>query len=142
MPFRLTPRPNRRVSYGVLLTMLAALLAGKLNTLRGLRVALILCGGNIDPAVLGRVIEHGLVLDGRLSRFTAVISDRPGGLADFTAAVAASGASIKQVEHERAFGSADFSRVHVECTVETRNADHVESLHRSLRQRGIEIIAK
>ena len=31
---------------------------------------------------LSRVIERGLVADGRLCRFTAMISDRPGGLAD------------------------------------------------------------
>jgi threonine dehydratase len=33
------------------------------------------------PTMLSRVIEHGLVADGRQCRFTANISDRPGGLA-------------------------------------------------------------
>lgn len=121
---------------------LAAFLAGKLADLRGLRVAIILCGGNIDPAILGRVIEYGLVADGRLTRLTAVISDRPGGLAELTASMAQVGVSVKQIEHERAFGSADVSRVRVLCTVETRDADHIEELHRELRRRGIEVIAR
>ncbi len=121
---------------------LAAFLAGKLQHLTGKRVALILCGGNIDPAVLGRVIEQGLVLDGRLSQFTAYISDRPGGLQEFAAAIASVGASIKQVDHERAFSPADISRVQVLATVETRDRAHIEEMHTALKQRGIEVVAR
>ena len=58
---------------------------------------LVLTGGNIDLAVLGRVIEHGLVADGRLCRFTATISDRPGGLARLAQRISAAGASIKEL---------------------------------------------
>ncbi len=119
---------------------LAALIAGKLPDLKGKRVALVLCGGNIDPAVLGRVIDFGLVTDGRLTRFAAYISDRPGGLQDFAAAVASTGASIKQVEHERAFSSADISRVQVLATVEVRDRAHIEELHRALTSRGMEVV--
>ena len=83
----------------------------QLEELAGKRVVLLLCGGNIDPNVLSRVIERGLVADGRLSRFTSVISDRPGGLADLTTQIAAAGASVKQVMHDRAFASSDVSAV-------------------------------
>lgn len=48
------------------------------------RVVFPLCGGNIDSTVLGRVIERGLAADGRLVRFSAVVSDRPGGLSELT----------------------------------------------------------
>lgn len=121
---------------------LAAFLSGQLTELRGKRVALLLCGGNIDPTLLGRVIERGLVADGRVTQFTAIIPDRPGGLADLTAAIAAASASVKQIEHERAFTTADLSTVQVLCTVETRDAAHVEDLHDKLRQRGIRVIAR
>ena len=43
-----------------------------------------LCGGNINSTVLGRVIERGLAADGRLLRFSVVVSDRPGGIAELT----------------------------------------------------------
>ena len=109
-----------------------------ISKLAGKRVVLLLCGGNIDPNVLSRVIERGLVADGRLSRFTAVISDRPGGLADLTAQIAASGASIKQVVHDRAFAGSDVSAVHVLCTVETRNREHLTTLRKKLRENGVE----
>ena len=45
-------------------------------------VCTVLCGGNIDASTLTRVIDRGLIAEGRLVRFTIVVSDRPGGLAD------------------------------------------------------------
>ncbi len=128
---------DKSVVEGAAATPLAACLSGRLPELAGKRVVLLLCGGNIDPNVLSRVIERGLVADGRLSRFTAVISDRPGGLADLTAQIAAAGASIKQVVHDRAFASSDVSAVNVLCTVETRNRAHLEELLARLQERGV-----
>ncbi len=121
---------------------LAAFLSGALSDLHGARVVLVLAGGNIDPTILSRVIEHGLVVDGRLAKFTAVIADRPGGLAALAEAIGAADASIKQVSHERAFGAADVSIVHVNCTVETRDRDHIEDLLESLRSGGIRVVER
>ena len=123
---------------GAAATPLAACLSGKLKDLAGKRVVLLLCGGNIDPNVLSRVIERGLVADGRLCRFRAVISDRPGGLADLTAQIASTGASIKQVVHDRAFASSDVSEVNVLCTVETRNHQHLAELRAQLKSHGVD----
>src|ERR1700704_3091820 len=119
-------------------TPLAACLSGKLKGFAGKRVVLLFSGGNIDPNVLSRIIERGLVADGRLGRFTAVISDRPGGLADLAAQIASAGASIKQVVHDRAFASADVSNVQVRCTVETRNHEHLAQLRAQLKSHGVE----
>ena len=119
-------------------TPLAACLSGQLNEFAGKRAVLLFSGGNIDPNVLSRVIERGLVADGRLCRFTAIISDRPGGLADLAGQIAASGASIKQVVHERAFASSDISAVRVVCTVETRDHAHLAELLAQLKNRGVE----
>jgi threonine dehydratase len=129
---------QKTVVEGAAATPLAALLSGKLSNLAGKRVVLLLCGGNIDPNILSRVIERGLVADGRLCRFTAVISDRPGGLADLAKQIAATGASIKEVVHERAFASSDVSTVSVLCTVETRNHEHFAQLCAHLKAHGVE----
>ena len=130
---------EKSVVEGAAATPLAACMSGKLKELAGKRVVLLLCGGNIDPNVLSRVIERGLVADGRLGRFTAVISDRPGGLADLAAQIASTGASVKQVVHDRAFASPDVSAVNVLCTVETRNHQHLAELRALLKSRGVEI---
>ena len=130
---------EKSVVEGAAATPLAACMSGKLKELTGKRVVLLLCGGNIDPNVLSRVIERGLVADGRLGRFTAVISDRPGGLADLAAQIASTGASVKQIVHDRAFASPDISAVNVLCTVETRNHQHLAELRALLKGRGVEI---
>jgi threonine dehydratase len=128
---------EKSVVEGAAATTLAACLSGKLKELAGKRVILLFCGGNIDPNVLSRVIERSLVADGRLGRFTAVISDRPGGLADLAAQIASTGASIKQVVHDRAFASSDISAVNVLCTVETRNHEHLAELRAKLKSHGV-----
>ncbi len=129
---------EKGVVEGAAATPLAACLSGKLDELKGKRVVILLCGGNIDPNILSRVVEAGLVADGRLCRFTAVISDRPGGLADFTAQIASTGASIKQVVHDRAFAGSDVSAVHVVCTVETRNHEHLAEVRARLKAHGVQ----
>ena len=131
---------EKGVVEGSAATALAACLSGQLPELAGKRVVLLLCGGNIDPNVLSRVVERGLVADGRLARFTAIISDRPGGLADLAAKIASAGASIKQVVHDRAFAGSDVSAVHVLCTVETRNHVHLAELRARLKESGVETL--
>jgi len=130
---------NKGVVEGAGATPLAALLSNQLPHLKGKRVVLALAGGNIDPGVLGRVIENGLVQDGRVARFRAVISDRPGGLAALAQAIAATGASVRQIGHERAFASPDVSKVEVICTVETRDHAHIAELHAALESKGIRV---
>ena len=120
---------------------LAAMMAGLLPELRGKKVVLAVCGGNIDPSVLSRVIEKGLVHDGRLTRFTVTISDRPGGLSELARVIASCGASVKDIEHDRAFSGPDVSAVNVVCTVETRDHAHIRELRRALRQQGFASVA-
>jgi threonine dehydratase len=129
---------EKGVVEGAAATPLAACISGQLPELAGKKVVLLLCGGNIDPNVLSRVVERGLVSDGRLARFRAIISDRPGGLADLTAQIAACGASIKQVVHDRAFAGSDVSAVHVLCTIETRDHRHLAEVRERLQSHGVQ----
>jgi threonine dehydratase len=131
---------EKTVVEGAAAAPLAVIMAGKLPELRGRRVALVVGGGNIDPAILSRVIEKGLVHDGRLTRFTARISDRPGGLAELSRVIASCGASIKDIAHDRAFSGADVSAVNVLCTVETRDRPHIAALHRALKRSGFRLV--
>jgi threonine dehydratase len=119
---------------------LAAFIAGRLDDLRDRKVVLVLAGGNIDSTMLGRVIEVGLVADGRLARFTVRISDRPGGLARLAEVIASTGASIREIVHDRAFAGPDLSAVHVVCDVETTGHDHVAALHRALLEANVALV--
>ncbi len=106
--------------------------------LEGKKVVLLLCGGNIDVTLISRIIERGLAADGRLCRISATITDRPGGLAHLTKPIAATGASIKEVHHDRNFGPPDISRVYVSCVLETRDFDHIAEIEAALRADAFE----
>ncbi len=131
---------EKSVVEGAAAAPLAAMMSGLLPELRGKKVVLIVCGGNIDPVILSRVIEKGLVHDGRMTRFTVIISDRPGGLAALSRVIAESGASFKDIEHDRAFSGPDIHAVNAVCTVETRDHAHIRELHRALRKNGFPIL--
>ncbi len=126
---------------GAAATALAACFGDRLREfdLFGKTIVLCLCGGNIDPNILSGVIEKGLVADGRLCRFTATISDRPGGLARLATLLASAGASVRQIEHDRAFAGADVSAVNVACTVETTDRAHIDRLHEMLANERITV---
>jgi threonine dehydratase len=115
---------------------LAAVLNQKLSK-PGRKIGMLLCGGNIDVNLLSRIIERGLVKDGRMVRLTVRLPDRPGALARFTAALAAGKANIIEIYHNRAFThSASMGETEVEVTLETRGRDHITELCASLAESG------
>jgi threonine dehydratase len=118
---------------------LAALLNGHLPELAGKKVVLLLTGGNIDPLAHSRVIERGLAADGRIYRFDVLLIDRPGGLAHLSSILANAGANVTEITHNRTFAGPDLSRVHVLCTVETRDRAHITEIQKSLAANGVEL---
>ena len=105
--------------------------------LSGKKVVLCLAGGNIDVTLISRIIERGLAADGRLCRITAYISDRPGSLAQLLSVIAATGASIKDVSHDRNFAPGDVALVAAQCVLETRDFTHIGEIHAALRAANI-----
>ncbi|XP_077865591.1 L-threonine ammonia-lyase-like [Saccoglossus kowalevskii] len=126
---------EKAVVEGAGATGLAAVLGDRLPELKGKKVVIPLCGGNIDTAVLGRCIERGLAADGRLCRFTVTVSDRPGGIAELTRLIADVGVSLKDIFHERAWLKTDIFSVQVKCVVETRDEEHGKELEKLLHKR-------
>lgn len=130
---------EKSVVEGAGASSLSACLAGMVPELAGKNVVLPLCGGNIDMSTLGKVIERGLASEGRLFRFTTTISDRPGGLARFAEVIAEEGASFLDISHDRAFADQDISTVSVQCVVETRDREHIQSIRRRCEAEGFHL---
>jgi len=116
---------------------LAAILAGKVPG-RGPAVAL-LSGGNVDPVLLLKMIDHGLSAAGRYLVFRAVLDDRPGALAGLTATLAALGLNVLQVAHHRSGMELGIAEVDVQMTVETRGPEHQASVLDSLKAFGYRV---
>jgi threonine dehydratase len=106
---------------------LAAVLAHR-DRFHGRKVGLVLCGGNIDPLMLGDIIERGMVRTGRLTRLTVELRDLPGALARVTACLAEQNANIEEISHQRAFTSLPVQSVEVDFVLETRDHEHVQQV--------------
>ena len=116
---------------------LAAILAGKIP---GREPALaVLSGGNVDPLLLIKLIEHGLSAAGRYLVLRIVVDDRPGSLAALTDSVARLGLNVLSVEHHRAGARVGVDEVEVVVTVETRDPEHRDAVVTALSQAGFAV---
>jgi len=114
---------------------LAALLQRR-TSLNGARTAVIVGGGNIDVTLLSRIIERGLVQDGRLIRLRIYLLDRPGALHELTRLLAEHRANIVDTLHNRAYYGVNLGDTAIDITLETRGREHVEEILAALTQGG------
>lgn len=120
---------------------LAALLnPNLLPELKGKKVVIPLCGGNIDAPILCKVIDRGLATDHRLLNFHVIVEDLPGGLANACSIIASVGANVQQVFHERAWLKKSVMHVKNQYLVEVRNKEHAQLLVRTMRENGMEML--
>jgi threonine dehydratase len=106
---------------------LAALLQKK-TSLQGAHTAVIVCGGNIDVTLLSRIIERGLVQDGRMIRLRIHLLDKPGALAELTLLIAKYRANIVDTLYNRAYYGVNLGDTTIDITMETRGREQVEEL--------------
>ncbi|HEX4688598.1 MAG TPA: threonine ammonia-lyase [Nocardioides sp.] len=99
----------------------------------------VLSGGNIDPLLLGKVIQHGMAADGRYLNLRLRIPDRPGGLAELLGDIGAAGANVVEVSHARIDADLSLDEVEVHLQLETRGVEHAEALTTRLRERGYRV---
>ena len=99
----------------------------------------VLSGGNIDPLLLGKVIQHGMAAAGRYLNLTLRIPDRPGGLARLLSDVGEAGANVIEVAHARINPDLSLDEVEVHLQLETRGETHAESVLSRIRERGYRI---
>ena len=114
---------------------LAALLQSKTN-LRHRRTAVLVCGGNIDVTLLAKIIERGLVKDGRQLRVRVYLLDRPGALLHLTEILARERANIVETIHNRSYYGVSLAETVIDVTLETRGATHITAISHALNEAG------
>lgn len=114
---------------------LAALMHAKVN-LRGRRTVALVSGGNIDVTLLAKIIERGLVKDGRLLRLRVSLQDRPGALMQLTGILARERANIVETVHNRSYYGVNLGQTVIDVTLETRGASHITAITHALREAG------
>jgi threonine dehydratase len=107
---------------------LAALLQHRTSLPAGARTAVLVCGGNIDVTLLSRIIERGLVQDGRLIRLRIHLLDRPGALTELTTLIARHRVNIVDTLYNRAYYGVNLGDTAIDITMETRGPEQVDEL--------------
>lgn len=126
---------EKTLAEGAGATALAALLQHR-TSLKGAHTAVLVCGGNIDVTLLSRIIERGLVQDGRLIRLRIHLLDKPGALADLTRLIASHRANIVDTLHNRAYYGVNLGDTVIDITMETRGREQVAELLEALTAEG------
>jgi threonine dehydratase len=116
---------------------LAALLQSKTN-LRHRRSVVLVSGGNIDVTLLAKIIERGLVKDGRLLRIRVALQDRPGALLGLTQILARERANIVETIHNRSYYGVSLGETAIDVTLEMRGAAHIAAISHALREAGFD----
>jgi threonine dehydratase len=117
----------------------AAAIAALINhktSLSGKKVAVLVCGGNIDVSLLSRIMERGLVKDGRLVRLRVHLPDYPGALHRLTGILAQHRANIVETSYDRAYYGVNLGDTAIDITMETRGPDHIVELLSALSASG------
>src|SRR3984885_12359665 len=117
----------------------AAAIAAVLNRklpLHGKRIAVLVCGGNIDVTLLARIIDRGLVKDGRLVRLRVHLPDYPGALHRLTGILADLRANIVETAYDRAYHGVNLGDTAIDITMETKGPAHIAELLQALLHAG------
>ncbi|MGY1723109.1 ACT domain-containing protein [Blastococcus sp. SYSU DS0533] len=96
----------------------------------------VVSGGNIDPVLLLKVVQHGMAAAGRYLSLRLRIPDRPGSLAALLAELATVGANVLEVEHERTATRLGIGEVEVFVVLETRGPAHAGEVIDAMRDAG------
>jgi threonine dehydratase len=119
-----------------------AALIGTRRLYKGRKIGLVLCGGNIDTRLLASVLTRELARDGRLSRLSIDIPDRPGQLALVAGIIGKAGANVVEVYHQRVFNDVPAKGTELNLVIETRDRMHLEKVVSELRTGGYAVTVK
>ena len=126
---------EKTLAEGAGATALAALLQ-KRTSLKTEHTAVLVCGGNIDVTLLARIIERGLVQDGRLIRLRIHLLDKPGALSELTKLIASYRANIVDTLYNRAYYGVNLGDTTIDITLETRGREQVTELQEAMTAGG------
>ncbi len=107
--------------------------------IKGKKTVCLVSGGNIDVTILNRVINRGLEKDGRLCTLSMELDDKPGQLLEVNEVIAAMGANVISVYHERSAYSQKINACELKVKLETRNHEHVEQIKARLAEKGFKL---
>ncbi len=130
---------HKLIAEGAGAVSVAAVMFDKLP-IKGKNVVCVVSGGNIDVTILSRVIERGLLTSGRTCNLCIELMDKPGQLQQVSSIIAALGANVISVHHERASETMDINGCYLRIVLETRNYEHIDNITAALKSAGFRLV--
>ncbi|MBE7706096.1 MAG: threonine ammonia-lyase [Cyanobacteria bacterium SIG30] len=108
--------------------------------IEGKKTVCLVSGGNIDVNILSRVINRGLMKDGRLSDITVELLDKPGQLREVSTIIASHGANVVRVRHNQGGKGMEINECYLNVTLETKNEEHLEQIKKTFIEKGYKLL--
>ncbi len=131
---------HKMISEGAGAVSVAAVMFDKLPV-KNKKVVCVVSGGNIDVTILSRVIERGLLTSGRTCNLCIELMDKPGQLQKVSTIIAALGANVISVHHERASETKDINGCFLRLVLETKNYEHIKDIVLALEAEDFKIVS-
>lgn len=130
---------QKLIAEGAGAVSVAAAMFGKLP-IAGKKAVCLVSGGNIDVNILSRVITRGLVTSGRNANLLIALEDKPGQLVGVSEIIAACGANVVGVRHERSDPNMAISSCFLHVSMETRDFEQIAQIRAKLTEAGFQIV--
>lgn len=130
---------QKLIAEGAGAVSVAAAMFGKLP-IAGKKAVCLASGGNIDVNILSRVITRGLVTSGRNANLLIALEDKPGQLVGVSEIIAACGANVVGVRHERSDPNMAISSCFLRVSMETRDFEQIAQIRAKLTEAGFQIV--
>jgi len=127
------------IAEGAGVVPLAALMNGSFDFSPGNTIVLVISGGNVDSALLFRIIRQSMVRQGRIWRFSVLLDDQPGSLARLLSVIGKNGGNILHIDHVEGASGVPVQVVKVSLELETRGRQHLAQIRQALDAVGYQI---
>jgi threonine dehydratase len=114
----------------------AAAVLNKKTRHAGKKLGVLISAGNIDVTLLARIIERGLVKDGRMVRLRIHLPDHPGALVRLSTVIAEHKVNIVETSFNRSYYGVVLGDTAIDITMETRGPEHIAELKAALDAAG------
>ncbi len=121
---------------------LAGILGGGVSIPKNSKVVLVISGGNLDSPLLGRILHHGMLVNGRIMRIQVQLDDTPGALAKLLSIIARHKANVLHISHDRNITHVPLFVTSVALELETRGASHIQELFEEIQKAGYTVCGR
>ncbi len=103
------------------------------------KIISILSGGNIDVLTISSMINKGLIVRGRIFKFSIDLPDKPGQLLLVSEILTKLNANVIRLDHNQFKNLSRFHDVELQVTVETNGEEHIQTIIDCFAEKGYTI---